>query len=242
MRMSWPYEIAERDHEIQNPTSAEKIRLLGEYLRLGKDSRVLDVACGKGGPASILAERYGCRIRGIELRPAFAEAARSRAAAKGLESLVEVQTGDASQLEVEPEAWDAALCLGAAFVWGTIADAAAALRPFVPVGGFVAIGEPFWRQLPLPHAIDPQDFVGLDATVARFERAGFTITGIIAASEDDWDRYESLHWRAIEEWIAENADDPSVEAVRAQHERRRREYFEVERALLGWAIFVGRKL
>jgi cyclopropane fatty-acyl-phospholipid synthase-like methyltransferase len=56
--MSWPYEIAERDHEIQNPTSAEKIRLLGEYLRLGKDSRVLDVACGKGGPASILAATY----------------------------------------------------------------------------------------------------------------------------------------------------------------------------------------
>jgi SAM-dependent methyltransferase len=240
--MSWPYEIAERDHEIQNPTSAEKIRLLGEYLRLGKDSRVLDVACGKGGPASILAATYGCRVRGVEVRPAFAHAARNRAAAKGLESLIEVQTGDASQLEVEPEAWDAALCVGAAFVWGTIADAAAALRPFVPRGGYVAIGEPFWRQWPLPQAIDPEGFVGLDGTAARFEQARFAITGVIAASEDDWDRYESLHWRAIEEWIADNADDPDVVSLRPQHERKRREYFEFKRALLGWAIFVGRKV
>jgi hypothetical protein len=34
-----------------------------------------------------------------------------------------------------------------------------------------------------------------------------TITGIIAASDDDWDRYESLHWRALEEWLAEHPDD-----------------------------------
>src|SRR6266498_512942 len=49
------YEIAERDHELQNPTSAEKIRLLGEYLRLGRESRILDIACGKAGPALVLA-------------------------------------------------------------------------------------------------------------------------------------------------------------------------------------------
>lgn len=27
--MPWYYAIAERDHDIQNPTSAEKIRLVG---------------------------------------------------------------------------------------------------------------------------------------------------------------------------------------------------------------------
>jgi hypothetical protein len=32
--MTWRWDVAERDHDIQNPTSAEKIRLLGEYLRL----------------------------------------------------------------------------------------------------------------------------------------------------------------------------------------------------------------
>jgi cyclopropane fatty-acyl-phospholipid synthase-like methyltransferase len=71
--MTWPWEIVERDHELQNPTSQDKIRLLGDYLRLTSESRVLDIACGKGGPALILAETYGCRILGIELRPAFAE-------------------------------------------------------------------------------------------------------------------------------------------------------------------------
>ena len=60
--MFWPWEIVERDHELQNPTSAEKIRLLGDYLRLGSGSRVLDVASGRGGPATILAATYGCHV------------------------------------------------------------------------------------------------------------------------------------------------------------------------------------
>jgi len=240
--MFWPWEIIERDHEIQNPTSAEKIRLLGDYLRLTGESRILDVACGKGGPARILAAAYGCRISAIEIRPSFADEARKRAAATGLGSLIEVQTADASTLHIAPEAFDAALCIGAAFVWGTIAEAAAALRSSVPSGGFVAIGEPFWRQWPLPEAIAEEDFVSLDGTVARFEQAGFQITGVIASSEDDWDHYESLHWRAIVEWLAEDPEHPHAEEVRVAHDRFRNDYFRFKRALLGWAIFVGRKI
>jgi SAM-dependent methyltransferase len=240
--MFWPWEVIERDHEIQNPTSPEKIRLLGEYVRLTPESRVLDVACGKGGPARILAAAYGCRISAVELRPSFAEQARDQAALGGLESLIEVETADASTLTAARERFDAALCLGAAFVWGTIADAAAALRPFVPSGGFVAIGEPFWRQWPLPDGIEDEGLVGLDETRTRFAGAGFHVNGLIAASEDDWDHYESLHWRAIEEWLAEHPEHPGAEQLRPAHDRFRSDYFRFKRALLGWAIFVGRKL
>jgi len=238
----WPWEIVERDHELQNPTSPDKIRLLGDYLRLTSESRVLDIASGKGGPASILAEAYGCTISAVEIRPLFAEEARKRAASAGLGSLIDVQTADASSLQIEPESFDAAICIGAAFVWGTIADAAAALWPTVPPGGFVAIGEPFWRHWPLPEDIEEQGFVGLEETAARFERAGFQITGIIAASEDDWDHYESQHWRAIAEWLAEHPEHPGAEEFRTGHERYRSDYFRYKRALLAWAIFVGRKI
>jgi hypothetical protein len=39
--MSWPWEVVERDHELQNPTSGDKIRLVGEYMRLDDRMRVL---------------------------------------------------------------------------------------------------------------------------------------------------------------------------------------------------------
>src|SRR4029453_18963463 len=82
--VSWSWEVAERDHQIQDPTSAEKIRLLGEYLRLDASSRVLDLACGKAGPAIVLAEAFGCRVQGVELRPEFADEARARVESRGL--------------------------------------------------------------------------------------------------------------------------------------------------------------
>jgi SAM-dependent methyltransferase len=238
--VAWPWEIVERDHELQNPTSAEKIRLLGDYARLGAGSRVLDLACGKCGPAIVLASTYGCRIVGVELREGFADEGRARVEAAGLEHLIEVQTGDAAEFPLEPE-WDAVLCLGASFAWGTMAEAAPALTAGVRSGGYLAIGEPYWWQWPLPPAVADDGYVDLAGTVERFEAAGVATTGLIASSDDDWDRYESLHWRAVEEWLAENPGHPDAAEIRQRHGRYRADYIGASRALLGWAIFVGRK-
>ncbi len=238
--MAWSWEIVERDHVIQNPTSAEKIRLLGDYARLTPESRVLDIACGKCGPATILASTYGCRILGVERLAAFADEGRARVSEAGLEELVEVRTGDAADFPLEPETWDAVLCLGAGFIWGTIANAAATLAPAVRPGGYLAIGEPYWRQ-PRPADGPYAEYAELPETVERFVGSGVALTGIIPASDDDWDRYESLHWRAVEEWLDAERGNPDAADVRARHERFRDEYVRVTRAVLGWAIFVGRK-
>jgi SAM-dependent methyltransferase len=227
------HEIVERDHELQNPTSAEKIALVGEYLRLGPGKRVLDVACGKAGPALILARTFGCRIHGIEVRDGFAEEARRRIAAAGIGDLVELEVADAATVQLEPESWDAALCLGAASIWGHIGDAAAALVPAVVSGGGVAIGEPYWREA----GRDEDGFVDLRATAARFESAGLDLTGLAVASQDDWDRYESLHWRAAVETIAAGADAEFA----ATHRRHLDEHLTIRHSELGWVIFTGRK-
>jgi Predicted O-methyltransferase len=133
--MPWYYAVAERDHEIQNPTSAEKIALLGRYLRLDSSSRVLDLACGKGGPAVLLASTFGCTVLGIERAPEFVEAARERVAAAGVGHLVEIAEADAHAFPLDPAAWDAALCLGATFVWDDLPGTLAALAPTVRAGG-----------------------------------------------------------------------------------------------------------
>ena len=41
----------------------------------------------------------------------------------------------------------------------------------------------------------------------------------IASSEDDWDRYETLHWQAaLERWLRANEDDPDAPEIRARYE------------------------
>jgi len=238
--MEWPWEMVERDHEIQDPTSWKKIRLLGEYVRLTADSQVLDMGCGKAGPAVVLAEAFGCRILGVELREVFAAEARARVKERGLERLIDVRTADAVSFALEPDFYDVAMAIGTCFIWGHIEHAARALVPAVKRGGYLALGEPYWRSQPAV-GVDREPFVSLPETVARLESAGVHLTGIIAASQDDWDRYESLHWRAVEEWLAANPGHADVASIRDRHRASLAAYLEHQRPLLGWAILVARK-
>lgn len=224
MALHW-HELVDGYQELQNPTSAEKMLAVGEHLRLGPGDRVLDVACGRGGPAVLLAQRFGCRIHGIDVSPLFAGEARSRIAAAGLERLVDIELADASTAVLG--SYDVALCIGATFVWGHIGDAARALASVAPR---IAIGEPFTEAL----GTEAEGaFVDLPSTVARFESAGIELTGIVSSSQDEWDHYESLLWRgALEAGGAE---------VLAEHRRRREHYFAQRRGVLGWAVFTGER-
>jgi len=235
--------VAEALHELQNPTSKEKIVLLGQRLELGPESRVLDIASGRGGPALVLAETFGCSVRGVEISPDFHAVAAERAAAAGLADRVTFELGDGAEAAHEPGVYDAALCLGASFVFGSLADTVDALAPTVRPGGHVVVGEPYWRRLPLPDDYEARrdPWTTLEGTVTIFETSGLPVVSVIASSEDDWDRYETLHWKAVERWLADNADDPDAADIRMRHEQHKRTYLRHERELLGWAIFVGWK-
>jgi hypothetical protein len=169
---------------------------------------------------------------------------RSRAGrCRGLEERVSFELGDAAQATHDAESYDAALCLGASFVYGSLADTVDALAPAVRPGGHVVVGEPYWRRLPLPADYEDRNepWTTLEGTVVIFETSGLHVVSVIASSEDDWDRYETLHWQAVERWLAEHPGDPDSDEIRSRHERDKRNYLRHQRELLGWAIFVGWK-
>ena len=230
-------------HEIQNPTSQEKLLRLGRILGLGPGSRVLDIASGRGGPALLLAREHGCTWHGIEISPDFHAVAVERITKAGLGDRVTFALGDAAQATHEPESYDAALCLGASFVYGSLADTVDALAPAVRPGGYIAVGEPYWRRLPLPDDYEDrrEPWTTLEGTVTVFETSGQSVVSVLASSEDDWDRYETLHWQAVERWLEENPDDPDAPDVRDRHEQYKQNYLRHQREHLGWAIFVGWK-
>jgi hypothetical protein len=115
----------------------------------------------------------------------------------------------------------------------------ATLMRGVRPGGYVAVGEVYLRAEPRDGG--DEGFASLAETVRRFERAGPPVTTLITASEQDWDAYESLHWASLEEWLAENADDPGAAEIRSEHERWKSRYLEHGREVDGWAIFAGQK-
>jgi SAM-dependent methyltransferase len=241
--MTWWHAVVEAEHGIQNPTSADKIRLLGERLGLGADSHVLDIASGRSGPALVLAQEFGCRVTCVERAPEFLAAARERIGEAGLENRIELVEADAATFE--PGRYDAALCLGATFVYGGLVPTLEHLRAAARLLG---VGEPYWRSWPLPpepesnadKRTDEEAWLPLVETIERAESTGVRVVSLIASSEDDWDRYESLHWQTLDRWLAANPNHPQAEEFRARGVAARDRYLRWERAVMGWAIFVCR--
>lgn len=84
-------------------------------------TRLLDVGCGRGGPALHLAERFGFRVTGVDLVPYNVRRARANARAGegdggdggGAGPDVEFLVGDATRLPVAPDSVDAATAVDA---------------------------------------------------------------------------------------------------------------------------------
>jgi len=63
------FSVVERDLEILNPTSHEKLMLLADYCSVREGDRVLDVGSGKGYMLRRWAERFGIEGTGLEINP-----------------------------------------------------------------------------------------------------------------------------------------------------------------------------
>ena len=87
----------------------EATRELVKMAGFGPGQRILDVGCGVGGSARLLAAECGCRVTGIDLTEAYHEAAQRLTAEVGLGEGVEFNLGDATVLPFPDGAFDGAL-------------------------------------------------------------------------------------------------------------------------------------
>lgn len=82
--------------------------MLAKDLALARDTHVLDVGSGIGGPARFFAETHGCRVTGIDLTDEFVRVAGELTRRCGLAELVSFQQASALDLPFDAGAFDAA--------------------------------------------------------------------------------------------------------------------------------------
>lgn len=130
-------------------TTKELIELCG----INEGSYVLEVGCGTGATSRYLAQKVGCRVLGVDIRPTMIEQARERAARGGVEESVEFRVADATALPFEDATFDVVLVES---VTTFIEDKAAAIREYARVvkpGGCVGLNEEMWHHTPVPPEI-----------------------------------------------------------------------------------------
>jgi len=83
---------------------------LGQLMQLRGESRVLDVASGRGTSALFLAERFGCEVVGLDYGAQNVDQANNAAAASGLSGRVRFEKADAESLPFPDASFDAVIC------------------------------------------------------------------------------------------------------------------------------------
>ena len=67
---------------------------------------VLDVGCGLGGSARYLADRFGCRVTGVDVTSEYIEVAKRLTAMVGLQSKIDLKLGSAVELPFDDQRFD----------------------------------------------------------------------------------------------------------------------------------------
>ncbi len=172
---------------------------LAEGLNLTAGSHVLDLGSGLGGPARTLAETYGCHVTGIDLTPAFCEAATALSKWVGLSDRVEFQVGDATQLPFEDGVFDAAMTIHVAMNIAAKDRMYAGARRVLKPGGLFGIydilqGEGGEVLYPVPWARDPSisHLATPDDMQALLTGAGFKILSVTDSTEEGQRWFEAM--------------------------------------------------
>lgn len=85
------------------------VRLAGRRLGLGPDHRLLDIGCGAGQPALLLAEETGCRAAGVDASSEMLEFGRRQAAGSVAADRISFHHADATELPFADRSFDRAL-------------------------------------------------------------------------------------------------------------------------------------
>ncbi len=169
----------------------EATRELAAKLALTKETRVLDVGCGIGGPSRLLAAEYGCRVTGIDLSPEYCRAAEAIAHWVGLDDRLDYRPGDALALPCGAEAYDVVWTQHAAMNIRDKAKLYAEIRRVLKPGGALALydvvqGPEQPVHFPVPWASGPEIsfLVTPDELRRLIEGAGFRIENWRDATEE----------------------------------------------------------
>ncbi len=235
--------IAHRDHDYLNPISAAKYERLLDLVPLEESSIVLDLGCGRAELSLRIIERFGSSVVAVDNSSLMLDAARERAEWTGALAKLHLDDTDIRNFNADPETFHLSVMLGSGGIAGGIAGICAKLRDWTKSGGYVLVGEGYWKRKP------PLEYLAvLDGKESEFlDHRGNVQAGITAglvpmhaavASDDEWDEYEWKYARSIERYAREQPDDPDMPEMLDRIHRWRDAYLRWGRSTLGFAAYL----
>ena len=182
-------QLAPYDHFHGRGLEATEELAAGQTV--GPHDHLLDIGSGLGGPARLMAARFGCRVTGIDLTREFCDVAERLNVLLGLSDRVNIEHGSATDMPFEAEQFDGAFSMNVSM---NIEDKLSLYREIHRVlrpGAWLTLSEiaagtnPDQLAFPTPWASEAAfSFLATpDETVANLGKAGFDVRSMIDSRE-----------------------------------------------------------
>lgn len=172
------------------PLGSDRARALVDWLAAADSAAVVDLGCGRGVLARMVAERSpSTTVTGVDNDPAVLARAQEMADGGGLGERLTFVVEDAT-------AWvgvaDAAICIGASHAFGGPTPMVQQLAALPGVTRAI-VGDGLWQATPDPWCLDT--FGPLPEGIEQFESivvaAGWSVEGQATSTIEEWDGFEN---------------------------------------------------
>ena len=236
--------LAHRHHVFCSPLGPETVERVLDRLEMLAPERVLDVGCGIGELLVRVLERCHATGVGVDPNPDYLEVARRRARERGVEDRLELRASRAEDAGLEP-GFQLALTIGATHAFGGFRPTLDALRGLLVGGGWMLVGEGYWKCDPDPGYLSllggtRDEFTDHQGNLEAAAERGLTALDWWLSSDAEWDEYEGLYADAIERHLREHPDDPDREAMKLRIEHWQEGYRRWGRHTLGFGLYLLR--
>lgn len=240
--------IAHRNHSFHNPISEAKMNQLLPLLDFKHGQTVIDIGAGNCELLIRMVENYQIKGTAIELYEGAIEEAKKRASARIIDGSIDFIVDDAKRVVqgIGEGSYDVGVCIGSTHALGGLELTLRALQKCVKPGGYLLIGEGYWKKKPSTEYLqalggaEESELQSHYDNVMTGEQMGLVPNWAYVASEDDWDEYEWLYAKSIEDYCYENPDDPDYEAMRKRISSWRQTYLKWGRDTLGFGLYLFR--
>jgi ubiquinone/menaquinone biosynthesis C-methylase UbiE len=240
--------IAHNNHAFYSPVNPTKIDNVIELLSLTSSDKVIDIGAGKGEILLRIIEKYSSNGFAIEQCSEFAEQLKVNAKNRGILNKIEVNKQDANlAIKTLKQEFNVGICIGSSHALGGYHKTIESITKIVVKGGYIVLGELYWKKKPHEEYLDffggeEKDILSHSENIFKAQEFGLIPLWSSVSNEDDWDSYEWLYSKSIEDFCYNNPEDPDCPQMLERIRSWREMYLKFGRETLGFGIYLFRNL
>jgi SAM-dependent methyltransferase len=175
----------------------------GLLSRLKKNSRALEIACGRGEAACTLAEAFGCRVDAFDIDPVMIEYSRGKAVKRSLEEHVDFFVKDGRDMDFGTGRYDLILAEGGALTYIGREEGVARAADLLKEGRSLALTDLIYLRDDVPQPVRDAYEEGVYSylTEIRYrkllEAYDFEVVFASMLPQSTWDRYYARMRRQV---------------------------------------------